>query len=140
MVLGSVVAAAAVRRRRTRSAGTSRSGTSRSASSAWSPARAGGRAGAGRRQFDAVYMPFTTVHRLLNLTKLNDITITAASTGEVSRIMSDVTKLLRERHGIGDEQAGRLHRHDAGAQALAKAACARTSRARSPATSRSWRR
>ena len=58
----------------------------------------------GDDQFDAVYVPFKTVHRLLNLTKLNDITITAASTGDVSRVMTDVTKLLRQRHGIGDEK------------------------------------
>src|SRR5262244_2863854 len=58
----------------------------------------------GDDQFDAVYVPFRTVHRLLNLAKLNDITITAASTGEVSRIMADVTKLLRTRHRITDEK------------------------------------
>jgi ABC-type antimicrobial peptide transport system permease subunit len=58
----------------------------------------------GDDQFDAVYVPFKTVHRLLNLTKLNDITITAASTGDVSRVMTDVTKLLRQRHGISDEK------------------------------------
>jgi len=58
----------------------------------------------GDDQFDAVYMPYTTTHRLLNLSKLNDITITAASSGEVSRIARDVTKLLRQRHGIGDDQ------------------------------------
>jgi len=58
----------------------------------------------GDDQFDAVYVPFKTVHSLLNLTKLNDITITAASTGDVSRLMTDVTKLLRQRHGIGDEK------------------------------------
>ena len=58
----------------------------------------------GDDQFDAVYVPFSTVHRLLNLAKLNDITITAASTGEVSRIMSDVTTLLRVRHGITNEK------------------------------------
>src|SRR5216684_106001 len=52
----------------------------------------------GDDQFDAVYVPFNTVHRLLNVTKLNDITITSASTGDVSRIMNDVTRLLRERH------------------------------------------
>ncbi len=40
---------------------------------------------AGDDQFDAVYVPFTTIHQLLNLSKLNDITITAASTGEVTR-------------------------------------------------------
>jgi putative ABC transport system permease protein len=56
----------------------------------------------GDDQFDAVYVPFTTVHRLLNLAKLNDITITSASTGDVSRIMSEVTTLLRARHRIGE--------------------------------------
>jgi putative ABC transport system permease protein len=58
----------------------------------------------GDDQFDAVYIPFSTVHRLLNLAKLNDITITAASTGEVSRIMNEVTTLLRDRHKIGDDK------------------------------------
>ena len=56
---------------------------------------------AGDDQFDAVYVPFTTVHRLLNLSKLNDITITAASTGEVTRIAKEVAEVLRARHGIG---------------------------------------
>ena len=56
---------------------------------------------AGDDQFDAVYVPFTTIHKLLNLSKLNDITITAASTGEVTRVSKDVTELLRTRHGIG---------------------------------------
>jgi putative ABC transport system permease protein len=55
----------------------------------------------GDGQFDAVYVPFTTVHRLLNVTNLNDITITAASTGDVTRIAQDVTGVLRSRHGIG---------------------------------------
>jgi putative ABC transport system permease protein len=57
---------------------------------------------AGDDQFDAVYIPFSTMHRLLNLTKLNDITITAASTGDVTRIMTEVTALLRARHRIGE--------------------------------------
>jgi putative ABC transport system permease protein len=56
---------------------------------------------AGDDQFDAVYVPFTTIHKLLNLSKLNDISITAASTGEVTRVSKDVTELLRARHGIG---------------------------------------
>ena len=56
---------------------------------------------AGDDQFDAVYVPFTTIHQLLNLSKLTDITITAASTGEVTRVSKDVTALLRARHGIG---------------------------------------
>jgi len=56
---------------------------------------------AGDDQFDAIYVPFTTIHQLLNLSKLTDITITAASTGEVTRVSKDVTALLRARHGIG---------------------------------------
>ncbi len=74
----------------------------------------------GDDQFDAVYIPFSTVHRLLNLAKLNDITITAASTGDVSRIMSDVTKLLRVRHGIGDEKPDDFTVTTQARQALAK--------------------
>jgi len=56
----------------------------------------------GDDQFDAVYMPYTTTHRLLNLSKLNDITITAASSGAVTKLARDITTLLRKRHGIGD--------------------------------------
>src|SRR5438105_473451 len=74
----------------------------------------------GDDQFDAVYMPFTTVHRLLNLAKLNDITITAASTGEVSRIMADVTTLLRARHRITDEKPDDFTVTTQARQALAK--------------------
>ncbi|MDQ1472287.1 MAG: putative transport system permease protein [Bryobacterales bacterium] len=54
----------------------------------------------GDDQFDAVYVPFTTVHKLLNLSKLNDITITCASSGEVTRVSTSVTNLLRKRHTI----------------------------------------
>jgi putative ABC transport system permease protein len=56
----------------------------------------------GDDQFDAVYTPYTTVHRLLNLTKLNTITVTVRNSGEVSRIARQVTELLRKRHGIAD--------------------------------------
>jgi len=58
----------------------------------------------GDDQFDAVYMPYTTTQRLLNLSKLNDITVTAASSGDVSRLARDIATLLRQRHGIGDNQ------------------------------------
>ena len=56
----------------------------------------------GDDQFDAVYMPYTTTQRLLNLSKLNDITVTAESSGDISRLSREITKLLRVRHGIGD--------------------------------------
>jgi len=55
---------------------------------------------AGDDQFDAIYMPVTTVQKLLNLSKLNDITITTKSTGDVTPVSKAVTKLLRVRHQI----------------------------------------
>ncbi len=54
----------------------------------------------GDDQFDAIYVPFTTIHRLLNLTKLNDISITAKSTGDVTRLTKSITSELRKRHNI----------------------------------------
>jgi len=57
----------------------------------------------GDNQFDAVYVPFTAVHRLLNVTNLNDISITSESTGEVTRLAKDVTTLLRTRHRISEK-------------------------------------
>jgi putative ABC transport system permease protein len=56
----------------------------------------------GDDQFDAVYIPVTTVHRLLNLSKLNTIVVTSGSVAETTRVSRDVTKLLRARHGIGE--------------------------------------
>jgi putative ABC transport system permease protein len=58
----------------------------------------------GDDQFDAVYTPYTTVHRLLNLSKLNTITVTVNNSGEVSRIARRITVLLRKRHHIGEAQ------------------------------------
>jgi putative ABC transport system permease protein len=56
---------------------------------------------AGDDQFDAVYIPVTTMQHLLNLSKLNDITVTTASTGDVTHVSKLITTLLRTRHGIG---------------------------------------
>jgi putative ABC transport system permease protein len=56
----------------------------------------------GDDEFDAVYVPVTAVHRLLNVTNLNTITVTAESTGEVSKVAAAVTELLRARHRIAD--------------------------------------
>ena len=58
----------------------------------------------GDDQFDAVYIPVTTMQHLLNLSKLNDITITTESTGDVTRVEGIVTNLLRARHHIGPNQ------------------------------------
>jgi ABC-type antimicrobial peptide transport system permease subunit len=56
---------------------------------------------AGDDQFDAVYIPVTTMQSLLNLSKLNDITVTTESTGDVTRASKSIVSLLRTRHGIG---------------------------------------
>jgi putative ABC transport system permease protein len=58
----------------------------------------------GDDQFDAVYVPLTTVHRLLNLSKLNTITITATSAADTTHVSTAVTKLLRVRHKIADSR------------------------------------
>jgi putative ABC transport system permease protein len=60
---------------------------------------------AGDDQFDAVYVPVSTIHRLLNLSKLNTITITTQSAGETTRIAKEIVTLLRKRHGIKENQA-----------------------------------
>jgi putative ABC transport system permease protein len=59
---------------------------------------------AGDDQFDAVYIPVTTMQHLLNLSKLNDITVTTASTGDVTHVSKLITNLLRTRHGIGSDR------------------------------------
>jgi putative ABC transport system permease protein len=59
---------------------------------------------AGDDQFDAVYVPVTTVHRLLNLSKLNTVTVTTTSVGENAEVAKRITDLLRERHGISEAE------------------------------------
>ncbi|MFT4888652.1 MAG: putative ABC transport system permease protein [Pseudohongiellaceae bacterium] len=58
---------------------------------------------AGDDQFDAVYVPVSTVHSLLNLSKLNTITVTTKSAGETTNIAQVIVNLLRQRHGISDQ-------------------------------------
>jgi ABC-type antimicrobial peptide transport system permease subunit len=74
----------------------------------------------GDDQFDAVYVPYTTVHRLLNLAKLNDITLTSASAGDVTRVSNEVTGLLRARHRIGVKDPDDFTVATQARQALAK--------------------
>jgi putative ABC transport system permease protein len=59
----------------------------------------------GDDQFDAVYIPVTTIQRLLDLSKLNDITITTLSTGAVTAVSKEITDLLRVRHKISATMA-----------------------------------
>jgi putative ABC transport system permease protein len=54
----------------------------------------------GDDQFDAVYIPFKTFHRVMKFSTLNEIAVTAASSGEVTRIVKNITELLRKRHNV----------------------------------------
>jgi len=59
----------------------------------------------GDDQFDAFYVPVTTINGLLNLSMLNSIAVSTKSVGETTRMASEITGLLRERHAITDEMA-----------------------------------
>lgn len=59
---------------------------------------------AGDDQFDAVYVPVTTVQRLLNLAKLNTVTVTTSSVGENAAVAKQIIDLLRVRHNISESQ------------------------------------
>jgi putative ABC transport system permease protein len=61
-------------------------------------------AASGDDQFDAVYVPYTTLQKLLGLASLNDISATAASSGDVTRVVKGITELLRKRHKISPAQ------------------------------------
>jgi putative ABC transport system permease protein len=74
----------------------------------------------GDDQFDAIYLPVTTVQKLLNLSKLNDITITTLSTGDVSRVSKSLADLLRVRHHISFRQPDDFTVTSQARQALAK--------------------
>ncbi|HTV78597.1 MAG TPA: ABC transporter permease [Steroidobacteraceae bacterium] len=54
----------------------------------------------GDHEFDAFYLPVTTVQKLLDLGKLNTITVTTYSVGETSLISREIVDLLRARHKI----------------------------------------
>jgi len=55
---------------------------------------------AGDDQFDAVYVPVTTMMRLKNQNYLSTVAVTTKSTGEVGHVVDVLTTLLRQRHGI----------------------------------------
>ena len=55
---------------------------------------------AGDDQFDAVYVPVTTMMRLMQQTYLSTVAVTTESTGEVGHVTTTLTTLLRQRHGI----------------------------------------
>ena len=75
---------------------------------------------AGDDQFDAVYVPVTAIHKLLNLSKLNTITVTTVSAGETTAVAKAITALLRKRHGISETMADDFTVKTQAQQALGK--------------------
>lgn len=59
----------------------------------------------GDDQFDAIYVPVSTIDRLLNLSKLNSIAVTTVSVGDTKAVAKAITDLLRQRHHIGPAMA-----------------------------------
>jgi putative ABC transport system permease protein len=59
----------------------------------------------GDHEFDAFYVPVTTVQKLLGLGKLNTITATTYSVGDTTAIARQMVDLLRQRHKINDRMA-----------------------------------
>jgi putative ABC transport system permease protein len=57
-------------------------------------------AAAGDDQFDAAYVPVTTMMRLMHQNYLSTVAVTTESTGDVGRVTTTLTSLLRQRHGI----------------------------------------
>jgi putative ABC transport system permease protein len=56
----------------------------------------------GDHEFDAFYVPVNTIQKLLDLSKLNTITVTADSVGDTTGIARKIVDLLRTRHKIGE--------------------------------------
>jgi putative ABC transport system permease protein len=59
----------------------------------------------GDHEFDAFYVPVTTVQKLLDLGKLNTITLTTSSVGDTTQIARQIVDLLRQRHKINERMA-----------------------------------
>jgi putative ABC transport system permease protein len=62
-----------------------------------------GQAAFGQDQDDTAFVPFTTVQkRLLGVTHVSSIVVSAADGVPLERMASDISALLRERHRLGD--------------------------------------
>ncbi len=56
----------------------------------------------GDDQFDAVYIPVTKLQAMVHHSYLNTITVTTASSGDVSRVLNLIQQTLRRRHHIDE--------------------------------------
>ena len=57
-------------------------------------------------QMETVYVPYTTLQRLLNLQYVHIITISAKKAGDATAIVEQIVPLLRKRHGLDGSETG----------------------------------
>ena len=55
-------------------------------------------------QFDAIYIPVTTAESVMHRHSLDSLTVSTASTGEVTKVSHSITALLRQRHTLSGTQ------------------------------------
>ncbi len=58
----------------------------------------------GDDQFDAIYVPVTTAQSVMHRKSLDRMTVSTASTGEVTKVSQSMGALLRRRHALGPDQ------------------------------------
>jgi putative ABC transport system permease protein len=51
-------------------------------------------------QAESVFVPYTTLQQMLNIAHLHTVVVATHEAGEASRAASDITRLLRSRHGL----------------------------------------
>jgi putative ABC transport system permease protein len=59
----------------------------------------------GDHEFDAFYAPVSTIQKLLDLGKLNTVTVTTYTVGDTSQVSREIVDLLRQRHKIKSNMA-----------------------------------
>jgi putative ABC transport system permease protein len=64
-------------------------------------ARTGGLTAAAPRSLDEVYVPYTALQDLLQISHLHSMTVSVAEAGKSTHIALDLTRLLRDRHSLG---------------------------------------
>jgi putative ABC transport system permease protein len=64
-------------------------------------ARTGALSAGGGPRLDEVYVPYTTLQDVLQISHLHSMTVAVVEAGKSTQIALDVTRLLRARHGLG---------------------------------------
>jgi putative ABC transport system permease protein len=56
-------------------------------------------------QVEMAFVPYTTLQKILGISTLHTVTVSAAQAGDATRIGDDIRKLLRRRHHLDTEEA-----------------------------------